>query len=277
MKGVMRTGYARLPSKWRERTKGIYNRLPGRWKRILLRRLIWPTSRSAFITHWYAERWGLSVRHGPFAGMRYPTEALGRVDALVAKLLGAYESELHDAIRMLVATRPRIVVNIGCADGYYAVGMARALPCSKVFAFDLDRSARRMCTALAEANGVRGRVRVLGRATAEDLRKLPLRSAAILCDCEGDEIELLRPAAVPALTSCQLLVELHEFVQQDVLTQIARRYSTTHRLTIIRQERRMIAGYSELSGLSLRDRQQAVAEYRPMPMRWALLTLDVQR
>jgi len=48
--------------------------------------------------------------------------------ALTAKLLGTYEKELQDAIRALEKKRFGRIINVGAAEGYYAVGLARNFP-----------------------------------------------------------------------------------------------------------------------------------------------------
>jgi protein-L-isoaspartate O-methyltransferase len=56
-----------------------------------------------------------------------------------AKLLGAYEHSLHDVLLKPVSRQPDPIINVGCAEGYYAVGLARLLPDATVYAFDIDR------------------------------------------------------------------------------------------------------------------------------------------
>src|SRR6478672_6897407 len=66
---------------------------------------------------------GLVVQHGPFKGMKYPgVNSVG--SALIPKLLGSYERELHPLIDSICAGQYDQVVDIGCAEGYYAVGLA---------------------------------------------------------------------------------------------------------------------------------------------------------
>ena len=79
------------------------------------------------------------VAAGPFAGMRYVRGAVGSV--LPPKLLGLYERELHTAIARIVAAAPDEVVDAGAAEGYYAVGLARALPRCRVTAFEIGQYA----------------------------------------------------------------------------------------------------------------------------------------
>ena len=61
-----------------------------------------------------------------------------------------------------VALGHSTVLNIGCAEGYYAVGLARRMPQARVLAFDINRTAQDTCRALAAKNGVADRVQVSG-------------------------------------------------------------------------------------------------------------------
>src|SRR4051812_19305855 len=80
------------------------------------------TQRLDRIAQTLVKHYGARVLQGPFAGMQYVTESYG--SQLVPKLLGSYENELHDLVEQIVAQRPKIVIDIGAAEGYYAVGLA---------------------------------------------------------------------------------------------------------------------------------------------------------
>src|SRR5215204_4418004 len=69
------------------------------------------------------------VQEGPFAGMRYLSETR---DPILPKLVGSYEAEIQPWIRAAITQRYRRVIDVGCAEGYYAVGMALALPDAKI-------------------------------------------------------------------------------------------------------------------------------------------------
>ena len=90
----------------------------------------------------------LTVRSGPFTGMKYPkAEAAG--SAFIPKLLGSYERELHPMIERLIAKGYDDVIDVGCAEGYYATGMALRLPGARVHAYDTSETARDLCSAMA--------------------------------------------------------------------------------------------------------------------------------
>src|SRR5512140_2013789 len=66
----------------------------------------------------------LEVLSGPFKGMRYGDFSYN--SALIPKLLGTYEADLHNWVGEALATGYDAVINVGCAEGYYAVGFAYA-------------------------------------------------------------------------------------------------------------------------------------------------------
>jgi Methyltransferase small domain len=218
------------------------------------------------LTRAYRERHGGTVRGGPFAGLRYPDELVQ-----VPKAVGTYELELHPAIEALVAAAPRQVVNVGAGEGYYAIGLARRLPHARVLAFDIDEDAQRDCRRLAELNRVADRVEVASECSLEVLRALPDSGVAVVMDCEGCELSLLRPDVVPAMRGWRLLVELHDFVVPGLSEQLLARFRHTHAVEPIDQRPRDDLEPAELSFLSARERAVALDEFRPALMRWAHL------
>ena len=102
------------------------------------------------------------------------------------------------------------MLNIGCAEGYYAVGLARAMPRARSLAFDTNPKAQAACKQLAAKNGVSDRVTVGGLFSPSDFADYVDESTLVFCDIEGAELELLDPALAPALESLDLIVESHE-------------------------------------------------------------------
>ncbi len=220
----------------------------------------------------YVAEHGRGVRHGPLAGLEYPAAFDGTGD-LVSKLLGTYELELREELERWVAAGHPHLVDVGSAEGYYAVGLARAMPGSTVYAYDIDAGARERCAALARANGVQDRVVVGGKCTPATLQAgFPAHGVALLSDCEGYERVLLDPVAAPVLAGWPILVELHEFLDPQVTDVIARRFAATHDVRIISGRGRDGAELPELATFSPRERAVLLDEHRPAAMRWAALT-----
>ncbi len=215
------------------------------------------------------------VLRGPFRGLAYPElEAAG--SSLVPKLLGCYEFELHPMLEHLLQQAPTSIVDVGCAEGYYAVGAAMRCEAASVFAFDTDPRARALCTAMAAHNRVGDRVSVHSECSPGSLRSLPLgKRGLIIVDCEGFELDLLDASSPAGLRSHSLIVECHDFIRPNASTILADRFSSTHRVLQISSiddlERAHAIGVPEFLGLSPEDRLAAVSENRPVRMRWLVM------
>jgi SAM-dependent methyltransferase len=215
-------------------------------------------------------RHGSAVLSGPFVGMLYVPAAIGSV--LSPKLIGCYEEELAPVMDRIIASDYRVVVDVGCAEGYYAIGLARRLPSAQVFAFDIDARARQLCADMGRINGVADRLQVGEFCDIPRLSALPLAGALLMCDCEGYEIELLQPELAPVLRRCDVLVELHDGRDPRITPTLCRRFAPTHEIQLIRSASRDPGAYPAVRFLRSADRRLAVCEFRS-PQQWAFMTV----
>ncbi|MGD8810300.1 MAG: hypothetical protein PVG24_11890, partial [Gammaproteobacteria bacterium] len=181
------------------------------------------------------ERLGTIVAGGPFAGMRFLDSV--SEGAYIPKLLGAYESELHPLIEAIVLSGYDRVINIGCAEGYYAVGLAQRTG-TMVHAFDIDETARHLCQALARLNGVQERVSVGGRFQPRDFADYANGKVLVVCDIEGDETALLDPVSAPVLRGMDMLVEIHLTHGAWTSDSLFPRFDASHSIQELRQKPR---------------------------------------
>jgi hypothetical protein len=220
------------------------------------------------LTRSFTEQHGLTVLHGPLAGLRLSEEMVGLSGDLVAKLLGTYERELIPAFEEWIASRPAVVVDVGAAEGYYAVGLAHAMPDATVHAFDIDPAARRRCAELAALNGVQERVLVREECTPEALGQLPAQGVVVLSDCEGCERELLDPARQPLLRGWAIIVELHDFIDPSISATLRARFADSHDIELISERPVAELQPPELAHLSDAERAAVLGENRPTVMSW---------
>lgn len=212
------------------------------------------------------------VRHGPFRGMRYPGLLPAGRD-MFSKLLGTYESEIQDVIEEICESTYSDIVDIGCAEGYYAVGLAMRIPSALVHAFDVDPEARGLCAEMARVNGVDSRVNVEESISGKTLADFTFRRPAlILSDCEGYEGELFTPDVARALAGFDLLIETHEFIDPSIPDRLVSVFQRTHVVRVITSVPDEIKAarchYQELDSLEDEERLLAVSEFRPATMRW---------
>lgn len=176
-----------------------------------------------------AERFDYTVQTGPFKGMKYTRAAILSRHS-TPNLIGQYERQIYP-ILMEAASRVDSVIDIGHAEGYYAVGMA--LLGKRVVAFDADPHERRICRAMAKLNGVAERVSIQRWCSGETLRTLTRTGRAlIISDIDGGELDLFAPEVISDLRHCDLIVELHaKTAKENAL--FAERFRTTHQVEII--------------------------------------------
>jgi hypothetical protein len=217
------------------------------------------------------ETLGRAVIAGPFTGMVLPTESSWSDDGdTAAKLLGCYEEELHPYLYRMLERRPEIAVNVGCAEGYYTVGLARVISCP-VYGIDIAKKALEVCISSAKENGVQERVHVSGESSSEALAAIVNgRKGLIVIDCEGAEIELLSAELLPRLRSCDLIIESHDFCVPGEISLLEENFSATHDLVIVKEGSRDPNRFEPLKSLSSLDRWLAICERRPQTMSWLI-------
>ena len=212
------------------------------------------------------------VLAGPFQGLEYP-DWRGHGSAVFAKLLGTYEAELYPFIEKVLTSGPKTVIDIGCAEGYYAVGCARVLPHVQVVAADLSVAARQLCSRMAKINGVADRIEVVGLVTRDDLLSYAAKPAGwLIADCEGGEEELFDPEVFSRFAGWFILIELHEFLVPGIEERLIGEASCTHVVEVIdsiddyRRERRWPQPH--LKDMPGEIRHELYREGRPGLMRW---------
>jgi precorrin-6B methylase 2 len=213
---------------------------------------------------------GPVITGGPFAGMKYlDTTSEG---ALIPRLLGTYESELHPHLAALEAGGLDCVIDVGCAEGYYAVGLARAMPGVTVHAYDTDEAARTKCAELAAINGVADRVIIGGAFAPDGFEAFAGRRALVMVDTEGAEVDILQPALSPSLSGMNVIVETHDVYRPGALATLLERFAPTHDIVRVNQALKVFDMPPWLAALPHLDQLLAVWEWRARPTPWLVMT-----
>jgi hypothetical protein len=210
---------------------------------------------------------GGAIAVGPFAGMKLDYE-LFPVHAS-PKFLGTYEQELHSSIERAIHLHPRYILNIGCAEGFYAVGLAMRLKDAQVFAADADPKALSATIKNAELNGVSARVHPVGIVRPGQFCKyLKADTSLLVMDCEGAEFSLLDPGKDPILLRINILVEVHCGFGDK--REIIRKFASTHSISEIRPSVRTAPDIlvGPIKGI---DMLSAADERRGLQTCWLLL------
>jgi len=227
--------------------------------------------RSVLIQNTLLQQQGTVVMDGPLKGLDFlPQSAEG---CHIAKLLGCYEQPLQPYIEQAIQADYPTILNIGCAEGYYAVGMARRMLATRVLAFDLNPNAQQVCTELAARNNISERVTVGALFKPEDFATYAGERVLVLCDIEGAERDLLDPAQAPALAGMDLIVESHECLVPGITKLLMERFAPTHDITVVEDngQRQLPNAPAWFNNLAHLDQLLAVWEWRSGPTPWLVM------
>jgi hypothetical protein len=226
--------------------------------------------RSRVLQKEFIDRYGLKIQSGLFAGMEYlPDCAEG---CYLPKLLGCYEAELVPYFQAAIQQPYEVILNIGCSEGFYAVGLARLMPQVHVVARDTNELAHTDCRQLAKINGVSDRIEIGGTFSPQDFQTYADRRTLVLCDIEGGEAALLDPSLAPALAHMDVIVELHDGFAPGIQATLIDRFQNTHQIEVVEHQLRGISLPPLLSAMGSMDQLLAISEWRAFPTPWLVMT-----
>ena len=213
------------------------------------------------------------VEHGFFKGLKYPNLSSAG-SSLYPKLSGSYENELSAVFAARTGIKYHKIIDVGCAEGFYAVGLAIKFPASQVIAFDIDENARLLCTKMAEANRVS--LSVMAACTDSYFTELDANSRnLIVCDCEGYEGQLFNDKNIKSFSNTDLIVELHPMHAPGIKERLHMLFKKSHHISYVssyddaRKISDLPATYADFSPL---ERLILVQEGRPFTMDWLIAT-----
>lgn len=220
-----------------------------------------------------------TVRYGPFSGLLLSRDSTWGQSDLGAMVLGLYEREILNWIKSNLVTgaqNHKIFIDIGAADGYYAVGMLVSGLADRSICFEINDASREQIRQNAKLNGVDERLEIHGDARTHllkvlrTLRKPPM---LVLVDIEGSEYELLTPQILDQLKGASLLIEIHHWVKdfESKYKNLLREAFANFRVAKLPPAERPLHLFRELDDLTDDNRQLLGSEGRPSRMRFLAL------
>jgi len=216
------------------------------------------------------------VAHGAFAGMKLDSApAWGRSD-LGAMLLGCYELEIIEELHGEEFNSRSHFVDIGAADGYYAVGCLRNGRFKTADCFEVTSAGRETIARNAKVNKVDDKLRIFGVAD-QTLPKLlgdtNWSDTIVLCDIEGGEFDLFNDTFLRELKGAMILIEIHNWVEDfwERYSKFLQCASSHYSIRFIERSSFPKHKIPELHGLSDDNRLLMLSEGRPNVMRFIQL------
>ena len=250
--------------------KTLYRKFVPERVRRFVRQAIQPRKTLFNLYFFYS---GSFVMSGPFDGMKFERKC-----GDISKLFGTYELELHEVFKKLKNRNYTTVIDIGAAEGYYAVGVTRWNLNCKVIAFEAIPELHEKINYLAQINNAASRIEINGFCDYEQLNGLGemLNGAFLIVDIEGYEKKLLDPQIIPLLQKCTILVETHDHEVPGCYDTIVQRFQSSHEITVYKSRPRVMEDYplrpSTVSRLLMSDViMDCISDHRAVSNYWLLL------
>lgn len=218
---------------------------------------------------------GMVVANGPFADMKMSSQTWGGFD-INAKILGTYESHVIDELVAISHANAGPFIDIGAADGFFAIGAVISGIAEHTYAFEVDASSRRSIAINASDNNLSEKIHIREIAntqTISDVLKKE-RQAKILIDIEGGEYELLCYDFLDEISNCDVIVELHPSLVEHGLKKqddLMARLENYFYIEFFKKSILQTPDFPELANLSDDKRLLALSENRAFEMWWIKL------
>lgn len=206
------------------------------------------------------------VHNGPFKGMKYIDKSSG--SAFLPKILGSYEEPIQKWVDHIISEKKyKTILDIGCAEGYYAVGFALNMPESEIIAFDLNPEARNKVEIMININNVVN-VKVKDNCSFDELQLNSKKGTLVFCDIEGAEEILLDPERVPNLLKVDILVESHDCIVPGITELLINRFYKTHVIETVIDYPTRVNNYHLPNVVNEDDYKEIINEHRAEGMKF---------
>ena len=196
---------------------------------------------------------------------------------LSSKLLGIYEEEVQKEILALQKdslTKKDILINLGSADGYHAIGLLKSKLFESVIVFDKDKESFESFKENLEANNLKSNISYHGEADEnfiENLSNLEFDNCFFLIDIEGDEFKILNHNNLNKIKKSNIILEFHEkFDERD--EKFINMLKSIFKIKIFINESKNVNKFEILQKLNDVDRVLTTNENRICVMKWIVCT-----
>lgn len=131
-------------------------------------------------------------------------------------ILGVYEAEVLNEICSSEHQTKRHFVDLGAADGFYAVGGLLSKRFDHAHCFEMTTSGQDAIRRNAKINNVEGQLTIFGKAGPifyEEQKISEWTKVFMLCDVEGAEFDIFSTDTLRAIRGSTVVIEIHNWVE----------------------------------------------------------------
>ena len=221
------------------------------------------------------------VIHGPYKGMFFSENNHWGIGDLGPKIIGLYEFEVQNKLLDLVNNfKIENFVNIGAAEGYHAIGIAKKTKVQNFVLYEIDKKGQEILKDNILNNELKKNIEIENEANLNSIyelnKKFDFSKTLFLVDIEGSELNLFNDEILGLLKNSFLIIENHKFLlseaKQNKYQELINKFNDNFSMEIIRNTGRNVSQINEISNLSENELMMISSESRPKMMEWFVLT-----
>lgn len=233
--------------------------------------------RRRYLNFKYDQLFGSQVKYGIFTGLQLSRSPNWSGSDRASMLFGLYEQEILNELFQRPSSHTKFI-NLGAADGYYAIGAIKSRLFEEAIAYEINEDAQLEIVNTARLNGVEHKIKVFGKADKSSIFSIAeeyFNQSFILIDIEGAEFDLLDNDVIDKISKSHAIIEIHDFMVDNgdkKLADLKMRLENRFHIKEIKMSTRDLSPFKELEKLPDIDRWLICAERRPCLMTWFRLT-----
>ena len=221
------------------------------------------------------------VIYGPYKGMFFSENNHWGIGDLGPKIIGLYEFEVQNKLLDLVNNfKIENFVNIGAAEGYHAIGIAKKTNVQNFVLYEIDKKGQEILKDNILNNELKKNIEIENEANLNSIyelnKKFDFSKTLFLVDIEGSELNLFNDEILGLLKNSFLIIENHKFLlseaKQNKYQELINKLNDNFSMEIIRNTGRNVSQINEISNLSENELMMISSESRPKMMEWFVLT-----
>ncbi len=175
------------------------------------------------------KRIGYRIYFGPFTGLKIPQSVYNILTT--SEILGLYESCLHSKFEILLNKEIKNVLLVGGNNGYYASGISYLLNPDLIHIYETEKYFHTLIKSWFQENNFEN-YKISDKASKEEFIKIQSKIDFVFMDCEGFETELLNPEIFTWQEKTEILLEIHPFYKDNLISILSKRFMKTHKIEL---------------------------------------------
>ena len=224
----------------------------------------------SLLSYEHAKKHNFIVQYGIFKNLKMNHEiSWGRGD-IASKIYGFYENKIQQKLKDI--NNP-ILIDIGAADGFFAIGSLKSKICEFCYAFEETKKSRENLFKTAQINNVQNKLSIIGKATKDNFfsllpSEINFSKVTILCDIEGGEFDFFSDEILKTIKYSNIIIEIHKNHNKNLEIVLLERVKKYFDVSIIIDNDKNFENVSELHTLNDLDRNLICSEGRSYIGKW---------